>query len=103
MKSRTASGNREKERKTAELMQKHAADCFATDMELAPFLQENAEKQMEKLSDAMLDLLYERIFELLYRLAESRKMRRLTESSTMRRISCICKAFAACAMRIYGL
>ena len=36
----TASGNREKERKTAELMQKHAADCFATDMELTPSLQE---------------------------------------------------------------
>lgn len=69
----TASGNREKERKTAELMQKHAADCFATDMELTPSLQENAEKRMEKLSDAMLDLLYERIFELLYRFAESRK------------------------------
>lgn len=52
----TASGNREKERKTAELMQKHAADCFATDMELTPSLQENAEKRMEKLSDAMRDL-----------------------------------------------
>lgn len=34
----TAKGNQEKERKTAELIQKHLASVFVTDMELTPFI-----------------------------------------------------------------
>jgi hypothetical protein len=69
----TASGNQEKERKSAELIQKHVAEQFIRDMELTPRLKENVESLFGQLSDEQLDEMDQQIFELLYDLAEQRK------------------------------
>ena len=69
----TADGNQEKERKTAELIQKHTADCFITDMELTPVLKENAGKLFEKLSETQQMRMRDYLYELLYSLAEQRE------------------------------
>lgn len=68
----TAEGNREKERKTAELMQKHAAEQFICDMELTPRLKERAAAHLESLDDKQLEAFYDLIYETLYHLAEER-------------------------------
>lgn len=69
----TASGNQEKERKTAELVQKHVAECFIRDMELTPALKENTQKHFAELSEEQLQGMAETIFALLYQLAEDRQ------------------------------
>lgn len=69
----TASSNQEKERKSAELIQKHVAEQFIRDMELTPRLKENVESLFGQLSDEQLDEMDQQIFELLYDLAEQRK------------------------------
>lgn len=69
----TASGNQEKERKTAELIQKHVAECFIRDMELTPALKENVARHLTEWSEEQMTVLHQTVFELLYSLAQSRK------------------------------
>lgn len=69
----TASGNQEKERKSAEMIQKHVAEQFIRDMELTPRLKENVENLIDQLSDGQLEEMDQQIFDLLYDLAEQRK------------------------------
>ena len=69
----TATGNQEKERKTAELIQKHVAECFIRDMELTPALKENVAAHLAEWSEDQLQVMAETMFALLYRLAEDRK------------------------------
>ena len=52
----TARGNREKERKTAELMQKKAAEVMCTDMEYVLFLQRNLKELVSLLNDEQLEV-----------------------------------------------
>lgn len=68
----TASANKEKERKSAELIQKHVADCFVNDMALTPRLKDNAAKLFGKLSGNQLNDMRQRLHELVYDLAEQR-------------------------------
>ncbi|MGN0362657.1 MAG: hypothetical protein ACI4ET_07440 [Bilifractor sp.] len=70
----TAAGNREKERKSAELIQKHVAEQFTRDMELTPQLKENTAKLLDHLSEEQLNALYQQLFDLLYRLSDQRKV-----------------------------
>ena len=69
----TATGNQEKERKTAELVQKHVAECFIRDMELTPALKENVSAHLAEWSEEQLQVMAETMFALLYQLAEDRK------------------------------
>lgn len=69
----TASGNREKGRKSAELIQKHVAEQFIRDMELTPRLKENAENLIHELTSDQQETLGQQIFDLLYGLAARRQ------------------------------
>lgn len=69
----TASGNQEKERKSAELIQKHVAEQFIKDMELTPRLKDNVEELFRQLSDERLNEMGQRIYDLIYDLADQRK------------------------------
>lgn len=67
-----AKGNQEKERKSAEMIQKHVAECFVEDMELTPALQENISQLLDAFSDEQKDLLWEKLMELLVLLPAQR-------------------------------
>lgn len=69
----TAAGNKEKERKAAELIQKHVVEQFIVDMELTPRLQENTDKLLDRLPEDKLNELYQFLFQLLYELIHYRK------------------------------
>lgn len=83
----TASSNKEKERLAAELMQRHVAGQFVTDMELTPHLKENAAMLIENLGVDGQVLLRERILETIWALAERREAQgeqeRLEEAFSM--------------------
>lgn len=68
----SAAGNREKERRSAELIQKHVADCFVKDMELTPRLKENTAGFMENLTGKEREHFERILFSLLYDLAQER-------------------------------
>lgn len=68
----TASGNQEKERRSAELIQRNVAEQFVTDMDLTPRLQENTAALLEKLTEEKKEMLGQQIFDLLYALADLR-------------------------------
>lgn len=68
----TASGNQEKERKTAEFIRAHVADCFVQDMELTPRLQKNVDGYFSKLTEDQKDQLWDCLYDQLYKLAELR-------------------------------
>ena len=57
----TAKGNREKERKAAELIQKHVAGLVVNNPDNVLYLQENARKQLDLLSEDALQSLYEQL------------------------------------------
>lgn len=67
-----AKGNQEKERKSAEMIQKHVAECFVADMKLTPALQENISHLLEAFSDEQKNLLREKLMELLLLLSAQR-------------------------------
>lgn len=69
----TASGNKEKERRTAELMQRHVAGQFVQDMELTPRLKENAAGLIGRIGVDGQILLRERIEDTIWALAEQRE------------------------------
>ena len=52
----TARGNREKERKTAELLQKKAAEIMCTDMEYVLYLQDHLREMVSLLNDEQLEV-----------------------------------------------
>lgn len=68
----TAAGNKEKERKAAELIQKHVADCFVNDMTLTPRLKDNAVRLFDRLSGEQLDEMEQILYELVLDLAKQR-------------------------------
>ena len=68
----TAKGNREKERKAAELIQKHVAGLLVNNPENVLYLQENARKQIDLLSEDSLQKFYEDLQEYAEDLAETR-------------------------------
>lgn len=69
----TASANKEKERKTALLIQKHVADCFIKDMTLTPRLKENVQQLLNGLNDEQKNELYQKLINLIFELATERK------------------------------
>lgn len=69
----TAEGNKEKERKTAELIQKHVAECFMKDMTLAPRLQENAALLLDQLTEDEQEKMYDALTQLIWDLAGARE------------------------------
>lgn len=66
----SASGNREKERKSAELIRKHAADCFVRDMELTPRLKENTAGILGKFSEEECGCFRRKLFTIFFDLAD---------------------------------
>lgn len=68
----TASGNKEKERKAAELIQKHVAECFIRDMTLTPRLQENTAQLLRRLTEEQQNALRQQLVDLVYALARQR-------------------------------
>lgn len=69
----TAAGNKEKERKTAELIQKHVVEQFIVDMELTPRLKDHVDELFQRLTDDQLEELYQFLLEHLYELIHYRK------------------------------
>ena len=69
----TAGANQEKERKSAELVQKHVAECFVKDMTLTPRLKENVLQQIESLTGDQELELFERLLDLVWELADERE------------------------------
>lgn len=69
----TAAGNRQKERKTAELIQKHVAECFVRDMELTPRLKDRAAGLLDEMTDEQKAEMYGRLYDLTCSLAFDRK------------------------------
>lgn len=68
----TASGNKEKERKASELIQKHVAECFIRDMTLTPRLQENTARLLGRLTQEQQSALCQQLTDLVYALARQR-------------------------------
>ncbi len=68
-----AKGNQEKERKSAELIQKHVAKCFSEDMELTPNLQANMQDLLAAFSFEQKKELWQSLMELLILLSEQRR------------------------------
>lgn len=69
----TAAGNKEKERKTAELIQKHVVEQFIVDMELTPRLKDHVDELFQRLTDEQLEELYQFLLQHLYDLIQYRK------------------------------
>lgn len=69
----TAAGNKEKERKTAELIQKHVVEQFIVDMELTPRLKDHVDELFQRLTDEQLEALYQFLLRYLYLLIHTRK------------------------------
>lgn len=69
----TAKGNQEKERKSAEQIQKHVAECFVEDMELTPALQENIRELLADFSKEQLEVLWQSLMDLILLLTEQRR------------------------------
>lgn len=78
----TAAGNREKERKSAELIRKHVAECFIKDMTLTPRLKEHTAELLSDLSDDRPDRMYRTLFDLVYELAAERRAKSDYERKT---------------------
>ena len=68
----TAKGNQEKERKTAELIQKHLASRFITDMELTPFLKNNVLEKLDVLDEDNTNAFGQRLLDLIFNLTDQR-------------------------------
>ncbi|MGI6052446.1 MAG: hypothetical protein ACOYA9_08175 [Bilifractor sp.] len=69
----TASGNQEKERKNAELIQKHIAECFASDMTLTPRLKENTVQLFKRFSAEQEAAMQNRLQQLIDELSVDRE------------------------------
>lgn len=69
----TAVSNKEKERKNAELVQKHVAECFIKDMTLTPRLKDNSRQKLELFSDEQKEEMYQRLIDLIYKLTDERE------------------------------
>ncbi len=70
----TAAGNQEKERKSAELIQKNLALRFAEDMELTPALQENMASLLWDFDDEELEIFWDKTINLISELTKERRM-----------------------------
>lgn len=68
----TAKGNQEKERKTAELIQKHLASVFVSDMELTPSLKENVLKHLDIFNDDEANAFGQHLLDLIFDLTNKR-------------------------------
>lgn len=69
----SATGNQEKERRTAELIQRHIAERFITDMTLTPRLQANTKKRIDAMNDEQVNELYQFLLDLVWQLAAERR------------------------------
>lgn len=69
----TASGNKEKERKNAELIQEHIAECFVTDMTLTPRLKDNTIRLFNRLSAEQQAEMRDRLQLLIKELSDARE------------------------------
>lgn len=70
----TAAGNKEKERKSAELIQKNVADCFIKDMTLTPRLKDNVAGRFHVLSDDQKQQLGQKLLDIIADLAGQREI-----------------------------
>lgn len=78
----TASGNKEKERKSAELIQKHVAECIARDMTLTPQLKENTARMIDRFSPRQESEMYDRVHQMITELSDGRKTAGAAERET---------------------
>ena len=69
----TAAGNKEKERKNAELIQKHLAERFVRDMTLTPRLKDNTVLMFNRFSAEQENEMYDRIQQMIMELTEERE------------------------------
>ena len=69
----TATGNKEKERKSAELIQKHVAECFVRDMTLTPRLKDNTVKLFHRFSPEQENEMRDRIQQAIMELSGDRQ------------------------------
>ena len=69
----TATGNKEKERKSAELIQKHVAECFVRDMTLTPRLKDNTVKLFHRFSAEQENEMRDRIQQAIMELSGDRQ------------------------------
>lgn len=69
----TANANKEKERKSAELIQKHVAECLIKDITLTSKLKKNTMMMLEAMNEEQLNRMYQQLLDLIWQLAENRK------------------------------
>lgn len=69
----TAAGNKEKERKSAELIQKHVAECFVRDMTLTPRLKDNTARLLDRLTQDQKIRMRDSMQDLILELSEKRE------------------------------
>lgn len=68
----TAKRNQEKERKTAELIQKHLAAVFVSNMDLTPSLKENVQRYLDSFDEDTLNEFGQTLLDLIFQLTDDR-------------------------------